>query len=207
VLQNHMLQLLALVGMDLPADDDDDMHERKLDALRSARVVEAGHRARYTAGTLADGRAVPSYADEEGVDPARCTETFVETVLELEDARWGGTRFVLRAGKALARQRKLVRLCFRTGGEVELGIDGPTEIALRLRGAGNAPVDLIGRPPDESLPAYAHVLDDILGGRSDLSVGAAEAEEAWRVVAPIGAAWEAGDVPLESYTAGSDGPT
>jgi glucose-6-phosphate 1-dehydrogenase len=205
VLQNHMLQLLALVGMDLPAEDDD-LHERKLAALRSARVTEAGHRARYTAGTLADGRAVPSYAGEKGVDPARCTETFVETVLELGCERWRGTRFVLRAGKALAWQCKLVRLHLRDGGEVEVGIDGPTEIVLRLSGAGDAPVDLIGRPPDDSLPAYAHVLDDLLAGRSELSVGAAEAEEAWRVVAPIGAAWEAGEVPLGCYIAGSDGP-
>jgi glucose-6-phosphate 1-dehydrogenase len=206
VLQNHMLQLLAVVGMDLPADDDD-LHERKVDVLRSARVVGGSRRARYTAGTLADGRAVPAYADEKGVDPSRCTETFVETVLELDDARWRDTRFIFRAGKALARQRKLVLLRLRNGGELELGIDGPTDIVLRLRGAGSAPVELVAPGGHESLPAYAHVLLDVLAGTSALSVGGNEAEEAWRIVTPIGAAWKAGEVSLQGYPAGSGGPS
>jgi glucose-6-phosphate 1-dehydrogenase len=205
VLQNHMLQLLALVGMS-PLEREADLHGRKLAALRSARVVEGSRRARYTAGTLADGREVPSYAEEDGVDAARCTETFVEAVLELDDRRWKGTRFVLRAGKALAHQRKLVLLRFRDGSELELGIDGPTDIVLRTRGAGRAPVELFAPGRSESLPAYAHVLQDILTGGSARSVGGEEAEEAWRVVAPIVAAWEAGEVPLGDYSAGSAGP-
>jgi glucose-6-phosphate 1-dehydrogenase len=205
VLQNHMLQLLALVGMS-PPEREGDVHEQKLAALRSARVAGSSRRARYTAGTLADGREVPSYAEEDGVDAARCTETFVEVVLELDDRRWNGTKFVLRAGKALARQCKLVRLRFRDGGELELGIDGPTDTVLRLRGAGSTLVELLAPGRSESLPAYGHVLLDILTGGSARSVGGDEAEEAWRVVAPIRAAWEAGNVPLGDYPAGSAVP-
>src|SRR5204862_4399996 len=99
-------------------------------------------RARYTAGQLADGREVPSYADEEGVDPDRFTETFAEVVLELDSPRWSGTPFVLRAGKALARRRKLLRLRFRDGAELEIGIEGPEEVVLRLSGAANKTLEL-----------------------------------------------------------------
>jgi glucose-6-phosphate 1-dehydrogenase len=205
VLQNHMLQLVALVGMPAGAQDDD-AHARKLATLRSACVVAGGRRAAYTAGTLADGREVPSYADEEGVDPARGTETFADVTLELDTRRWHGTRFRLRAGKALAEQRKLVLLHLRGGGELEIGIDGPKDAVLRLRGAGDAPVAMLAPERPESLPAYGHVLLDLLAGTSAFSVGGEEVEEAWRVVAPIRAAWNAGQARLEAYPAGSVGP-
>jgi glucose-6-phosphate 1-dehydrogenase len=206
VLQNHMLQLLSLVGMERPANERD-LQARKLDVLRAARLSGDTRRARYTAGTLPDGRAVPGYADEDGVDPRRCTETFAEIALELEVPRWSGTRFVLRAGKALGRRRKLVLLRFRGGGELEVGIDGPEDVVLRLDGAGTDPLELRSPASGEGLPPYAHVLLDVLGGTNSLSVSADEAEQAWRVVAPVVAAWEAGAVPLEDYPAGSVGPS
>jgi glucose-6-phosphate 1-dehydrogenase len=203
VLQNHMLQLLALVAMDPPTDDD--LHERKVDALRSVRLPTCSRRARYTAGTLADGRDVPAYADEEGVDPARGTETFAEVVLELDTPRWSGTRFVLRAGKALTRRRKLVQLGFQGGGQFEVGIDGPRDVVLRLHAASD-PLELRAPASGAALPPYAHVLLDVLDGTNALSVSADEAEQAWRVVAPTLAAWKTGEIPLEDYPAGSAGP-
>jgi glucose-6-phosphate 1-dehydrogenase len=200
-----MLQVLALVGMEPPATGAR-LHERKLAVLRSIRLGHRSRRARYTAGELADGRPVPAYAEEEGVDPDRGTETFAEVVLELETPRWSGTRYVLRAGKALSRQRKLVLLRFRDGGELEIGIDGPEDVVLRLSADASEALELRAHTPGEGLPAYAHVLLDVLGGTSIFSVGGDEAEEAWRAVAPVLADWEAGRVPLEEYAAGSTGP-
>jgi glucose-6-phosphate 1-dehydrogenase len=206
VLQNHMLQLLALVAME-PAAGEAEMHKRKLDVLASVRTAAESRRARYTAGKLADGREVRAYADEEGVDPARSTETFAEVALEVEAPRWRGTQFLLRAGKALATRRKLIRLSLRGGGVLEFGVDGPEEIVLRLVGALGGPVELRAPIPGDGLPAYAHVLLDVLGGTSALSVGGEEAEEAWRVVAPVIKSWENEVVPLEEYAAGSAGPS
>ena len=205
VLQNHMLQLLALVGMELPADTNE-LHERKLDVLRAARVTGTSRRARYTAGRLADGREVLDYASEEGVDPSRCTETFAGVALELATTRWSGTRFVLRAGKALVAQRKVVLLRIRGGGELEIGIDGSEDIVLRIPGTVGGSLELRALAPSDGLPAYAHVLLDVLEGTNELSVGAEEAEQAWCVVAPVLAAWEAGEIPLQEYAAGSTGP-
>ena len=236
VVQNHLLQILCLVTLEPPRSADvDDLRDRKLDVLRSIRTPSAGdmaartRRARYTAGTLAadpDGgsRAVPSYADEDGVDPDRSTETFAEILLDLDSDRWAGTAFRLRAGKALAGRRKGAILTFRPASERQasgdarpadalwIGLDGPTDIALRLIGGTGmstlspARLALSGRPPRSDLPPYGRVLLDVLSGGSALSVRADEAEESWRVVTPILDAWAGGGVPLEEYSAGSPGP-
>jgi glucose-6-phosphate 1-dehydrogenase len=238
VMQNHMLQELCYVAMEPPASlGEHDLRDRKVDVLRAIRpltpesVVSNTRRARYTAGRLstssgADGRAVPAYADEDGVDLERGTETFAEVVLAIDNARWSGTRFVLRTGKALARRHKGVIVRFRpamsppfgndsaqpAANELRIGLDGPEDITLHLTGnaAGTppAPVPLtLAAPPITSdLPAYSRVLLDILSGGSALSVRGDEAEESWRVFTPILHAWANGLVPLEEYPAGSDGP-
>ena len=227
VIQNHMLQVLSLIAMEPPATPGErDLRDRKVDALRAiqplrrAEIASRTRRARYSAGRLAgppegSGQAVPAYADEDGVDPERKTETFAEVVLELEGERWGGTPFVLRAGKALSRRRKMAGLRFtgapagQPGGEFGIGLDGPEEITLRLTGgAPGSPVSLAltAPPPPSDLPAYGRVLLDILIGGSSLSVRGDEAEEAWRVVTPVLEAWRQDLVPLEEYPAGSSGP-
>lgn len=234
VMQNHMLQILSLIAMELPTRlDEQALRDRKLDALRSVRPLRLDEaasrtrRARYTAGRLSDpaggtGRAVPAYQDEDGVDAARGTETFAEIVLDLDSKRWPGTRFLLRAGKALHRRRKQVTVRFRPAehpsahsapaNELRIGLDGPEDLVLHLAGGvplnapSWAPVTLTAAPPAADLPAYGRVLLDVLSGGSTLSVRGDEAEAAWRVMTPVLAAWNAGMVPLEEYAAGSAGP-
>ena len=219
VLQNHMLQVLCLAAMEPPAKADErELRDRKVDVLRAVRPLTS-RRARYGAGRLSDtggasGTSIPAYAEEDGVDPARGTETFAELTVELETERWRGTTFVLRAGKALRRRRKGIAIRFRSSGagaanELWIGIDGPSDIVLRLTGNASgkpAPVALRGEPPAAELPAYGRVLLDVLTGGSTLSVRGDEAESAWRVVTPVLEAWRANRVPLEEYPAGSDGP-
>jgi glucose-6-phosphate 1-dehydrogenase len=217
VLQNHMLQVLALVAMEPPTSlDAYEVRARKLDALKAVQSLDVGRmsrRARYTAGRLsgtggAAERDVPSYIDEEGVDPSRETETFAELLLELNTPRWAGTRFRMRAGKALRDRRKGVVVRFRSShagmDELRIGLDGPEDLMLRLHGA--APVELTSPPISSELPAYAAVLLDVLTGGSRLSVSGEEAEEAWRIVDPVLAGWCEGRVPIAEYPAGSEGP-
>ncbi|MGN6871684.1 MAG: glucose-6-phosphate dehydrogenase [Solirubrobacteraceae bacterium] len=236
VMQNHMMQVLSLVAMEPPASlGERDLCDAKLRALRAVRSLRANElarrtrRARYTAGRLsgtggAGGRVVPAYAREEGVDPARGTETFAEVLLEIDTPRWAGTRFRLRAGKALARRRKGVILRFRpvhaavfagastAPEELRIGLDGPEDTVLQLAGAAAAPrpelapFALGSEPYTAELPAYARVLLDILEGGSTLAVAASEAEQAWRIVAPVLNGWADGAVPMGRYPAGSDGP-
>jgi glucose-6-phosphate 1-dehydrogenase len=230
VMQNHMLQVLSLLAMEPPASlDERDLRDAKVAVLRAMRpprgedIVSLTRRARYDAGRLC-GETVPAYAAEDGVEPERGTETFAELVLGIDSPRWEGTRFVLRAGKALNRRRKGAVVRFRPAAkspfgdaedvpadELHLGVDGPVEIALRLAGRRDdtpqlAPVSITGEPPSSGLPAYGHVLLGVLSGDNALSVRGDEAEQAWRVVTPVLEAWAEGRVPLEEYPAGSAGP-
>ena len=225
VMQNHMLQVLALIAMEPPTGAAGrGLRDRRADALRAVRslppelMTSLTRRARYTAGRIGD-RAIPAYAEEEGVDPGRRTETFAEVALEVGTERWAGTPFVLRAGKALARRRKEAVIRFRMderppegGNELRIGLDGPVDLALQLTGSEPGtpprpvPLTLTGPPPPSDLPAYGRVLLDVLEGGSALSVRGDEAELAWRVVTPVLEAWAADAVPLEEYAAGSSGP-
>ncbi|MFJ9927826.1 MULTISPECIES: glucose-6-phosphate dehydrogenase [Streptomyces] len=229
MVQNHLLQVLCLVAMEPPVTlGERDLRDRKVDVLRSVRllteydVVHRTRRARYAAGRI-DGREVPSYADEEGVDPRRGTETFAEVELELDSWRWAGTTFRLRSGKGLRDDRKEVAVRFRPVPHLPFGHSGevvpnvlrfglePEGLTLDLMGTGSraghlTELELSARLEPGELPAYGRLLLDVLRGDPALSIRGDEAEEAWRVLTPVLSAWERGLVPLEEYPAGSDGP-
>jgi glucose-6-phosphate 1-dehydrogenase len=230
MVQNHLLQLLCLVAMEPPVSAGErDLRDRKVDVLRSVRPLGDAdirgrtRRARYAAGRIGD-RAVASYADEPGVDPSHRTETFAELELEIDSWRWTGTRFKLRTGKALGRDRWEVAVNFRPvphlpfeeavdpmPNVLRFGLD-PETISLELTGRGPghtfrlSPLTLHARLDPPALPVYASVLLDILSANPALSIRGDEAEESWRIVEPVVAAWSQDLVPLEEYPAGSDGP-
>lgn len=237
VIQNHVLQILSIVAMEPPPSvDAQHLRDAKvsvLEAIRPPSTLEMRtktRRARYTAGQLAGAdpgreRDVPDYVAEEGVDPDNSTETFAEVTVEIDTPRWVGTRFVLRAGKALERKRKGVLVRFRlspdrssrgaagsAANQLWIGIDDSNEICLELNGMTSGPqhsrlrVALTAPPPPSDLPPYGHVLLDVLAGGNTLSVRGDEAEAAWRVLTPVLDAWTKGLVPMEHYAAGSSGP-
>ncbi|MEV5894989.1 glucose-6-phosphate dehydrogenase [Nonomuraea fuscirosea] len=229
MVQNHLLQVLCLVAMEPPLSlGERDLRDRKIDVLRSVRpltdddAVRRTRRARYLAGRIGE-RDVPAYAEEDGVDPHRRTETFAEVELELEGWRWSGTTFRLRTGKALGHDRKEVAVRFRPVPHLPFGFDEeaapnvlrfglePESMTLALTGIGTgthalAPLTLAARPAPPELPAYGRLLLDVLHGNAALSIRGDEAEESWRVLAPVMSAWSRNVVPLGEYPAGSDGP-
>lgn len=231
VVQNHLMQILCVIAMELPSNaQEQDLSGGRLGVLRSIRpltpadVASNTRRARYTAGRIGE-RYVPGYVENDGIDPARCTETFAEVVLEIDNPRWAGTRFLLRTGKALARNRQEAVVKFRRSAalpfgpdrelaenELRIGLDGPGDLGLRLVGMAPAPephvapvvMDASFSGPEA--PAYSRVLMDILNGNSTLSVRGDEAEQAWRVLTPVLQGWAEDRVPLKEYPAGSEGP-
>ncbi|WP_456600043.1 glucose-6-phosphate dehydrogenase [Blastococcus sp. SYSU DS0616] len=228
MLQNHLLQLLALVAMEPPLTvDAAGLAARKGDVLRAVRPPEDVRRdtvrARYTAGTVGE-RALPDYAVEEGVDPDRGTETYAEFTVTIDNWRWSGVPFRLRSGKALGAQRREIVIRFRPVPHLAFTDEDPEPDVLRmqldpdgialevnLNGAGD-PFDLERRTLDIALPpaglsAYGLLLREMLAGDAALSISDVEAEESWRIVGPVLAAWAAGEAPLLEYPAGSDGPT
>ncbi|GAA1852336.1 glucose-6-phosphate dehydrogenase [Microlunatus capsulatus] len=229
MIQSHLLQVLALVAMEPPAAvDETDLRDAKAQVLRACRVrggdpTTAGRRARYTAGQV-EGRDVPDYAAEPGVDPDRGTETLAELVVEIDNGRWSGVPFRLRSGKALGVKRKEVLVTFKPAAHVPVGLTGdalpdrlrlvmgPDRITLGLNVNGPAdPLELDHVEMDVELgagrlPPYGEVLAGVLDGDPLLSVRGDTAEQCWRIVDPVLQAWRAGDVALEEYPAGSDGP-
>ena len=232
LVQNHLLQLLCLTAMEAPtALHRRNLRDRKIDVLRAIRRLSPEEalrqtvRARYGPGRIGD-RHIPAYADEEGVDPSRGTETFAQVTLMIDNLRWAGVPFVLRGGKALARFRAEIavhfkpvpHLAFQRAGDPRPNVLrvrlGPDQVALNLNVNGPYdPFDLeqielsADFAPQEFFSAYERLFLDLLEGNTTLFVRADEAEESWQVAEPILDAWGKGLVPLLEYPAGSHGPS
>jgi glucose-6-phosphate 1-dehydrogenase len=229
MIQSHLLQVLALIAMDpIARVNAVDLRDAKAEVLRACRPwnddpVTAGRRARYTKGSI-DGRDVPDYTAEPGVDPSRNTETLAELVVEVDNWRWAGVPFRLRSGKALRERRKEVLITFQPLPHLPIGLRGqaiperlrlamgPDRMALEMNVNGPddpMTLDRVSRDTDLSpgrLPAYGEVLAGVLDGDPLLSVRGDTAEHCWRIVDPVLQAWRDGDVLMEEYAAGSDGP-
>lgn len=229
MIQSHLLQVLAFVAMEPPATlDEVDLRDATSAALRATALwnddpVHAARRAIYTAGSV-DGKPVPSYVDEQGVDPTRHTETLAELTCEVRNARWQGVPFTLRSGKALAARDAEIVLRFRPVRHLPAGFTGDADgsvlrftlgpdrmsLELNVNGADDPfrleKTVLTADLGDGALKAYGEVLSGILDGDATLSVRADAAEQCWRIVQPAIDAWRSGSVPLDEYPAGSTGP-
>ncbi len=119
MVQNHLMQLLCLVGMEpMVSFEADEIRNKKVDVLHAVRPIhrEAVHecvvRGQYDAGWI-DGKKVPGYREEDGVPADSQTETFVALRLFIDNWRWQGVPFYLRTGKRLARQASEITIQFR----------------------------------------------------------------------------------------------
>ncbi|KAA0962779.1 MULTISPECIES: glucose-6-phosphate dehydrogenase [Microbacterium] len=229
MIQSHLLQVLAVLAMEEPATlDEVDFRAATSAVLRATTVwdddpVASSRRARYTAGSVG-GAQKPSYVDEPGVDADRRTETLAEATFEVRNARWAGTPFRLRSGKALGTPATEIVVRFRPVRHLPTGLTGssdgavlrfslgPDRISLELNlNAADDPFELeraalSAELGEGALKAYAEVLSGVLDGDPLLAVRGDAAEECWRIVAPILDAWRRDEVPLDEYPAGSSGP-
>ena len=231
VVQNHAMQLVALTAMEPPATfDADAIRDEKEKVLKSIRCV-ASARGQYTAGDV-DGGPVPGYLEEEGVPSDSTTDTFAALKLEVNNWRWSGTPFYVRAGKRLPRRCTEITIAYRPVphkpftdpriGEtirpnlLTLSIQPNEGASLRIE--AKAPgADTVLRPvrmdflygetfTRDTPEAYERLLLDALRGDATLFTRADEVEQAWRIIDPVIASWQDGDVPLDPYVAGSPGP-
>ncbi|WP_196866553.1 glucose-6-phosphate dehydrogenase [Arthrobacter sp. CAN_A212] len=228
MIQSHLLHAMAILAMEPPVS----LHERDLRdgigaVLRASEVdpdfATSTRRARYSAGTV-DGRMIPDYAAEDGVDPAQGTETLAEITVSINNSRWSGVPFILRSGKALGGNRKEALVSFKPVSHLPTGFtgqDSPTQLrigfgpeTLKLEVDVNGPGDIFSLDravlevqlnASELLP-YGEVLEGVLTGDPTLSVRGDTAEDCWRIVDPVLDAWAANEVPLDEYPAGSSGP-
>jgi glucose-6-phosphate 1-dehydrogenase len=158
LVQNHMLQLLALLAMEPPtAFDADQLRNEKVKVLASiappdpARVGEMAVRAQYGPGVIA-GQPVPGYLEEAGVAPDSRTETYTALRLEISNWRWAGVPFYLRTGKRLSRKlteiavtlKPVPHLAFQSEGS--LGVQ-PNQIILTVQPDEGVSVSLGAKIP------------------------------------------------------------
>lgn len=228
MIQSHLLQVLALATMEPPSSiSSEDLRGGMAQALRATRPwLKNGtdsRRARYTAGKIGR-RTLPAYAAEPGVDPARHTETLAEMTVAVDTWRWEGVPFVLRSGKAIGDPRQEIIFTFRDVPHLPTGFKGPSRQAKLRVGFNPAQltVDIVTNGRDDpfdlewdtlnaqfapsELQTYGEVLAELLNGDPTLSVRGDVAEECWRIVTPVIAAWKKNAVPLDTYAAGTSGP-
>lgn len=231
MVQNHLMEVMALVLMEQPARiDADSFRGARVEALRavatptSATMAERTVRARYAAGTIGQ-RQVPSYVDEPGVDPALATETYAALTVEVDSPRWSGVPFTLRSGKALEADSAEIAVHFRPLPDYLLdrwpGVEpnvlrlGLTDPYVRLSTTLNGPDkhaegrDLELRATASRRTAYANLMLNMLHNDPMLFIRGDEAEESWRIIDPVMRSWSAGEVAMQEYAAGTapPGPT
>jgi len=234
MVQNHMLQLLALIAMEPPFDyDATAIRDEKVKVLRALRPVAASEmvRGQYAAGAV-KGAAVGGFADDLG--EASGAETFVALKAHIENWRWQGVPFYLRTGKRLAERRSEIVVQFKCvphnifaerGGKLtanRLVIRLQPEEYVRLQVMAKQPgldrqgIVLREVPLDLSLTeafaktrrriAYERLLLDLIEGEQTLFVRRDEVEAQWRWIDAIRKIWAGGGIEPKSYAAGGWGP-
>jgi glucose-6-phosphate 1-dehydrogenase len=228
MVQNHLMEAMALILMEQPARlDAYSVRDVRVEALRAvappslARMRDDTLRARYIEGDI-DNRHVPAYIDEPGVDPARSTETYASLTVGVERPRWTGVPFTLRSGKALGADSAEVAVHFRPlprylldqwpAAEPNVLRIGLTRPYVRLSTTLNGPErtaetrELETQTAAPRFSAYANLVLAMLHNDPMLFIRGDEAEESWRIVDPVMAAWAKGDVPMQEYVAGTVPP-
>ncbi|MFE3443138.1 glucose-6-phosphate dehydrogenase [Nocardia sp. NPDC059180] len=234
VIQNHLLQLLALTAMEEPISfAPNQLQMEKIKVLSATTLVEpldeTTARGQYAAGWQG-GEQVVGLLDEEGFDPDSRTETYAALTLEVNTRRWAGVPFYLRTGKRLGRRVTEIAVVFKRAPHLpfdqtmteELGQNAlvirvqPDEgITMRfgskVPGSGMEVRDVnmdfsYGEAFTESSPeAYERLILDVLLGVPSLFPVNAEVELSWSILDPVLDHWAAVGKP-EQYEAGTWGP-
>ncbi|MFF3325158.1 glucose-6-phosphate dehydrogenase [Streptomyces sp. NPDC002889] len=234
VIQNHLLQLLALTAMEEPASFDAvNLVTEKLKVFKAVRLPDdLGRftvRAQYTAGWQGGGKAV-GYLQEEGIDSHSRTDTYAAVKLEIDNRRWAGVPFYLRTGKRLGRRVTEIAVVFQRAphspfdsmateelGHNALVIRVQPDEGVTMRFGSKVPgtsmelrdvtMDFAyGQSFTESSPeAYERLILDVLLGDANLFPRTEEVEESWRILDPIEEFWESSGRPAQ-YPAGTWGP-
>ncbi|MFM2412048.1 MAG: hypothetical protein RLZZ587_381 [Actinomycetota bacterium] len=234
VIQNHLLQLLALTAMEEPVSfDAADLRAEKEKVLSAVTLPEdlalATARGQYTSGWQG-GVQVTGFLEEEGMNPTSITETYAAMRVEIDTRRWAGVPFYLRAGKRLGRRVTEIAVVFKRAPQYlfEPGqVSSLSQNALVIRvqpdegvtvkfgskvpGAGMQVRDVTmdfgyGHAFTEQSPeAYERLILDVLLGDPPLFPRHEEVELSWKILDPIEEFWEASGRP-EPYAPGSWGP-
>ncbi len=237
MVQNHILQLVCLFAMEPPSSlHHDAVRDEKIKVLRALKPMSADEvrassvRGQYTAGAI-NSSTVTGYIDELGGDSST-TETFVALKLEIENWRWSNVPFYLRTGKRLSGKHSEIVVQFQDVPHsifpeqkynvtpnllrIRLQPDEGVQLSVMAKEPGPGGFDL--RPVSLDLSfaetfgvgypdAYERLLMEVLRGNPALFMRRDEVEAAWNWIDGIIDGWETSKQKVESYVAGSWGPT
>jgi glucose-6-phosphate 1-dehydrogenase len=215
VVQNHLLQVLGLIASEPPSvADADGIRDKRVEVFRAIPPANPQH---YVRGQY-DG-----YLSVPGVSPGSQTETFAALRLEIDNWRWSGVPFFIRAGKELPERVTEVRIIFKPPPRLVFSphTPRPDEFVMRIDPAPGADLvvqvkepgpeptlrtidlslifsDELGDPPEP----YERLFGDLLRGEARLFVREDSEEETWRIVQPLLDT----PPPAEAYARGSWGP-
>ena len=236
IIQNHLMQLLTLVAMEPPANlDASSIRDEKVKVLQSIRALDLSNidscavRGQYGPGFI-NGEAVEGYREENNVSKTSIVETFAALKLSIDNWRWSGVPFYLRAGKRLPKRstkivitfKKAPGFLFADSGSIEPNILGiriqPNEgIALKINckvPALNTVIQPVkmnfqyssyfgAAPPD----AYERLICDCMTGDNTLFARDDEVFGSWQILSPLLTRWQ--EAPIDefpNYLAGTWGP-
>ncbi len=219
MIQNHVINLLALVAMEPPVNPDaDSIRDEKfkvLSAMRPIRKDDVGifaARGQYGSGNIA-GKPVPGYRDEPDVDPRSNTDTFAAVKFFIDNWRWAEVPFYLRSGKRLARKVSEIAVYFKAiphrlfgeaGDDIEndvlvMKIQPEEGVSLRFSAKLPGPkMHIRSMSMDfnygtgfgvQSAPAYERLIGDAMRGDATLFTRWDAVEAAWNAVMPILEVW------------------
>ncbi|GAA0405490.1 glucose-6-phosphate dehydrogenase [Microbispora corallina] len=234
VIQNHLLQLLALVAMEDPTSfDADSLRREKEKVLRAVKLptdlATGTARGQYARGWQG-GEPVVGYLEEQGISPDSATETYAAVRLEVANRRWAGVPFYLRTGKRLSRRMTEVAIVFQRAPHLPFSKDdteilGQNALVIRVQPDEGITVRFGSKVPGsamevrdvnmdfaygesfmESSPeAYERLLLDVLIGDPPLFPHQREVELSWMILDPIEEFWADHGKP-EEYPSGTWGP-
>ncbi|KAG9150644.1 hypothetical protein Leryth_008111 [Lithospermum erythrorhizon] len=235
IMQNHLLQILALFAMETPVSlDAEDIRNEKVKVLRSMRTLKLEDivLGQYK-GDTRGGVAHPGYVDDKTVPKDSLTPTFAAAALFIDNPRWDGVPFLMKAGKALHKRRAEIRVQFRhvpgnlynknfgtdldqATNELVIRVQPDEAIYLKINnkvpGLGmrldrsNLNLLYAARYSKEIPDAYERLLLDAIEGERRLFIRSDELDAAWSLFTPVLREIEEKKVTPEYYPYGSRGP-
>lgn len=234
VIQNHLLQLLALTAMEEPVSFlPSELQAEKIKVLSATQLAEPlelnTSRGQYTAGWQG-GEKVIGLLDEEGFSSTSTTETFAAITVDVDTRRWAGVPFYLRTGKRLGRRVTEIALIFKRAphlpfdatmteelGQNALVIRVQPDEGITLRFGSKIPGNKMevrdvsmdfsygSAFAEDSPEAYERLILDVLLGEPSLFPVNAEVELAWKILDPALEYWASHGKP-DPYESGTWGP-
>lgn len=230
MIQNHIVQIMCLIGMELPLTfDAQSIRNKKLEFIKSLKRFEKSElenfiiRGQYTKNGEFNG-----YKDEYRIKSSSTTETFVALKTEINHEKWEGVPFYLRTGKRMAHQFVEVVFVFKEGDKDKVSLFGKypnkliiklqpehsINLSLRVKKMGkdmklerrNLSLDLLEKSNSRHMEAYERLILDLIDNDSTFFNHKDELEASWQWLTPVLESFRDNEIPLYLYPANTLGP-